>query len=316
MLLGFATAIVLLLMATARSADPGDAGRTSVMGSIGRTGLGPERDAAEVDWQDDRTMTPRTVRFHFFYPGDWNEGEAFGISYDPDDPSGPVFAAPGYTDYVDDGSPLPWWTFPLVATPGIVLCAVFWLSRGWFNRRARSAPMSEWRAQLCLGSYRGVANNAQLMLTPADGTGRRWQRVFWSPALARLTVGRTVRARVRRGFFGRAIVEVADGSLIWPLGRLRKSPSLTPVTWPRTWTFTRPPMGGLMWAILLVAPILADVQVNDGSLGLRMGSMEFAAFTAYVYAFYFHLWGCAGGVFARTPYESMPFMNTPTLDGL
>ena len=232
-----------------------------------------------------------------------------------DDPSGPVFVGPGYTDYADDGHESPWIGLFLAVT-GFALWAFFWLSRACLNLRARSAPASEWHAQVCLGVYRGATNNVQLMLTPADGTGRRWQRVFWSPALAGPAVGMTVRARVRRGFFGRTIVEVANGSLIWPLGRLRKSPSLTPVSWPRTWTFTRPPMGGLMWAILLVTPILADVQVDDGSLGLRMGSMEFAAFTAYVYAFYFHLWGCAGEVFARPPYESMPFMNTVTLDGL
>ena len=139
MLLGFAAAIVLLLVSAARSDGPADAGRTSVMGTIGRTGLGPGHDVAEVGWQDDRTMTPRTVRFRFFYPDDWHEGETFGISYDPGDPSGPVFAAPGYRGYADDGSPQPWWVFPLLATPGIVLCAVFWLSRGWLNLRARRA---------------------------------------------------------------------------------------------------------------------------------------------------------------------------------
>jgi hypothetical protein len=318
MLLGFATAIVLLLVAAARANDPAAPGRIVVIGTIGRTGLGPKHDVAEVNWQTDQGMTLRTVRFRFYYPDDWHEDEPFRVSYDPDDPSGPVFAAPGYAGYADDGRPPPWWFFPLPATAGLVLGAIFWLSRGWLNRRARSAPVSRWHAQICLGSYRGTGNNVQLMLTPArgTGTGTRWQRVFWSPALAELTAGGRVRARVTQGFFGRAIVETADGSLIWPLGRLRKRPSLTPVTWPGSWTFTRPPIGALMWAFLLVTPALADVQMEDGGLGLRMGGLEFAAFTAYVYGFFFHLWGCAGGVFARPPHESVTLTTTATWNGL
>ena len=315
MLLGFASAIVLLLVAAARADDPAAAGRTLVTGTIGRTGLGPKHDVVEVTWHDDRSMTPRTARFHFFHPDDWHEGQLFGVSYDSDDPSGRVLVGPGYTDYAGGGREAPRIGLFLAVT-GFVLCAFFWLSRGCLNLRARSAPASEWHAQVCLGIYRGTANNVQLMLTPADGTGRRWQRVFWSPALAGLAEGMTVRARVRRGFFGRAIVEAADGSLIWPTGRLRKSPSLTLYTWPWTWPSTRPPSGGLLWALLLVAPFLADVQVDDGSLALRMGGLEFAAFAAYAYGFFFHLWACSGGVFARPPSESARFTNTATWNGL
>jgi hypothetical protein len=221
----------------------------------------------------------------------------------------------GYPGYADGGRETPW-TGMWLAVTGLVLCAVFWLSRGLLNLRARSAPASEWHAQACLGLYRGTANNVQLMLTPADGTGRRWQRVFWSPALAGLAEGGTVRVRVRRGFFGRAIVEAADGSLLWPIGRLRKSPSLTLFTWPWTWTSTRPPGGGLRWALLLAAPFLADILVNGGRPGLRLEGLEFAAFAAYAYGFFFHLWGCSGGVFARPPNESQRLTNTATWNGL
>jgi hypothetical protein len=301
-LVAFGVAIWVML-ASMRSADAVDARRAVAMGTIGRTGLGDEHDVAEVVWRDGRGMS-HTARFRFYYPDDWQEGEAFGVSYDTADPGGPVFAAGGYADYIHDGR-LPSWLRVVPPVAIFVAFASSWLVRGGLNLRARSAPTSEWHARVLVDTERRVVNGILVSLDPADGTvapkDRYWQRVLWSPALAELAEGRTVRARIRHGLRGRAVIEAPDGSLIWPAGRLRTSPALTPLDWPPSWRLDRPRVGPLMTVLFLAIPFVAVIQVDHSVDALETMDPGFVALAACVYGLYFHIWGWAGGVFARVP---------------
>jgi hypothetical protein len=292
-----------MMVASMRSADAAYARRAVVTGHIGRTGLGGKHDVAEVVWRDARGGS-HTARFRFFYPGDWQEGEAFGVSYDAADPGGPVFAAGGYVDYVHDTRE-PSWVRLFIPLAMFTVVASSWLLRGALNLRARSAPASEWHARVLVDTKRRVVNGILVSLSPADGTDvpmdRYWQRVLWSPALAELTEGRTVRARVRRGFFGRAVIEAPDGSLIWPAGRLRRSPALTPLDWPLSWRLDRPRMGPLLAVFFLAIPFYAIIRADWSVHAIQTMDSEAAALVICAYGCWFHIWGWVGGVFARVP---------------
>jgi hypothetical protein len=186
-----------------------------------------------------------------------------------------------------------------------VAIASSWLLRGALNLRARSAPSSEWHARVFVDTKRRVVNGILVSLSPADSTvvpmDRYWQRVLWSLALAELAEGRTVRVRVRREFSKRAVIEAPDGSLVWPAGRLRTSPALTPLDWPPSWRLDRPRVGPRMTVFFLAIPFVAVIQVDHSVDAFQTMDPGFGALAACVYGLYFHIWGWAGGVFARVP---------------
>ena len=138
-----------------------------------------------------------------------------------------------------------------------------------------------------------------------DGRDPEWFALFLAVTglVAYVSSWSTVRARTRRGFFGRLVVEAPDGSLIWPAGRLRKSPKWSPVGWPWSWTFDRPHVGS-RWIFMAVVPPIVYPAFAHGRYGL-----DYAAGLACVYGFCIHAWGWAGGVSARVP------SGTTTLDG-
>ena len=294
-----------------RSADAAYARRPVAIGTIGRTGLGGKADVGEVVWQDQHHVS-HTARFHFAYPDEWNTGDRFDVSYDAGDPAARVYAAPPFEDSVEDERDATWVGVFLTAIT-FVLGVLGWLVRGLFSLRARSAPVSEWHVQLALGVKRRVTNYIYLVLVPVGAVppeapvppaGERWQRVIWSPALAGLVNGGTVRVRLRPGYFGRAVVEAPDGSLIWPSGRLRKRPTLSAVTWPASWTLARPVVSRGMLAFAYVTPFVAILRVGLSDL------TDMIAFIAMMYGLWFFLWGMNGGLLAMVPPDTPGFDET------
>jgi hypothetical protein len=190
----------------------------------------------------------------------------------------------------------------LLAAAVAVGCASSWVARGLFNARARSAPTSEWRVRICLATRRGLVGGVLVSLTPVDATvvpvGRYWQRVLWSPALGELARDQVVRARLRPGRFGRAVIESPDGSLIWPAGRLRRRAPLTPRAWPPSWRRDRPRLGPFVALCALLIPLAGGIVVRAA---LSAPPRAVAAFAVCCYALWFHLWGWLGGVVARVP---------------
>jgi uncharacterized protein DUF3592 len=223
-----------------------------VDGVITRTGLGEGDDVAEVTWRD-RAGASHTSRFTFGYPEEWPTGTTFPVRYDPDAPSGRIFAAPGFDDYLIsrlDGLVLGLAGALLV----VIVFAGAWCARGLLTRSARGAPVSSWQAVPMIGVSKRAAA-AVIVLVPPERSvnvdplddegmvmpdGARWQRVYWDPALDRIPPGEVVSAQISSRVTRRAVVELSDGTRIWPAGRLRRRPHWGWTYAPRQSAFRRP----------------------------------------------------------------------------
>ena len=197
--------------------------RTETLGVIARTGL-PD-DAVEVGWRDRNGKTHRSI-FVLSYPEQWRVGDRFDVRYDPEHPDRQVYPAREFVGYTfDEGLGEDKALVELVVTAAfLVLFLLMWLGRGVLNlRAARSGVIVEWEARPVLASHRLRWWSRLLLLVPDSGwEDARWQRIMWDPSFAQMSGSTMVRAHITAGRPGRAVVELPDGTRLWPAGRLRK----------------------------------------------------------------------------------------------
>jgi hypothetical protein len=235
--LGMLVAIVVSAVPVLQYYEADSRAVAEASGVVTRAGLGDDKDEGEVAWRD-AAGAPHLARSTFYHPDQWPAGEPFAVRYDPAKPGGQVFPARGFDGYVE--SSVSGDVALLVAVTLIYLLMLAgWLVRGLLAWAAASGTVSYWLA-LPLDGVSQRAHSPTLALVPKamaetgdpEGQGygvvlpegSRWQRVLWDPALDRMQPGEVVTARIGSGWARRAVVELPDGTRIWPAGRLRTRP--------------------------------------------------------------------------------------------
>jgi hypothetical protein len=131
-----------------------------------------------------------------------------------------------------------------LAVSGYLLMAGCWLLQFRRARRACDGVAESWQVLPLLGAFRQLRAPYLLLLAPSArlptppaftyNPGHcELQRFLWDPAINRLRPGDPVLVR-RYGRF--AVVDLPDGTRLWPSGALRVSD-------PKNWTLTERPSG-------------------------------------------------------------------------
>ena len=181
------------------------------------TAVDPDDDTVfRARWRDAQERE-HTQRFSTYSSND--KGDLFDVVYDPAHPDHRAFAAdPEERTEADD------YEVPMVLAAIVALGFVAgWGYRWWRFRRTRAAQAVPTTAAL----FSGAPNDGS-PLTLGRGlwlrlSDHRWQKVMWDPALHDFTEGQ-VHVHGDLHSRRRVVVELADGTLLIPVGRLRSGP--------------------------------------------------------------------------------------------
>ncbi|MEU0880493.1 hypothetical protein ABZ345_17970 [Lentzea sp. NPDC005914] len=215
-------------------------------------GYRPPDEKALVVW-DDQEGHEQTTWFELDEPDHWAPGRPFRLRYDPDEGNpkerGPylpaldrekvVSAEAGARNAEEATGWENWWPTTVIGAV-VFLVLLAWATRGWLNRSAAAGRSEPVQVVVVRGhsDNLGAKKSMALLLAPPETPldpealaelpdvprvvpGAQWQRVYWHPALERLTPGQTVTARLKDGLGARAVVEPEPHVRIWPAGRLR-----------------------------------------------------------------------------------------------
>ena len=181
------------------------------------TAIDPDDDTVfRARWRDVR-QREHTQRFSTY--SSYTKGGIFDVVYDPAHPDHMAFAAdPEERSAADD------YEVPMALAAVVALgCVAGWGYRWWRFRRTRAAPALATPAAL----FSGAPNDGS-PLTLGRGlwlrlNDDRWQKVMWAPALHDFTEGK-VQVHGDLPSRRRVVVELADGTMLIPAGRLRSKP--------------------------------------------------------------------------------------------
>lgn len=211
----------------------------------------PDKEALVV-W-DDQEGNEQTTWFELDEPEQWAPGRPFRLRYDPDEGNpkerGPylpaldretVVSAEAGAHKAEEAAGWDyWWPTALIGAV-VFLVLLAWAMRGWLNRSAAAGRSEPMRVVVVRGhsDNLGAKKSMALLLAPPEAPlelealaelpdvprvvpGARWQRVYWHPALERLTPGQEVTARLKDGLGARAVIEPEPHVRVWPAGGLR-----------------------------------------------------------------------------------------------
>lgn len=181
-------------------------------------------EGIRVRWTDSRGRV-HVQWFGTYYPDDHRPGMSFGVAYDPgaEQPTG--YASDPDNDVKSDDL-----YFGAEAAVVVAVCLLgAWGFRGWWWRRGMrraSRPMTV----VAYAAHRAMLPTSWLRLqTPSPdpehtptGILIRWQGVMWHPALDELSGPIDVLVKGDVNTRRRVVVELPDGTLLWPRTRLRR----------------------------------------------------------------------------------------------
>lgn len=199
-----------------------DRATATASGVVVEDGIGDESDI-RVRWSDAAGHV-HVQRFGIYDTDRYVEGERFPVAYDPATSAPRGFPADPEETAAEDDLLVPVFLAGVVALS--LLCVWAWrgLRFRLTTRRPGHAMTATVRTVERLVALAREATTTWLVLTGPDGEGgttTRWQRVMWHPALDDCSgpVPVTVRGYGRRR--RPVVVELADGTRLVPLGRLR-----------------------------------------------------------------------------------------------
>lgn len=198
---------------------------TIVVGTVVEDGIGDNEDV-RVRWRDD-TGTQRTTRFGIYDTDRYVKGASFPVRYDAAAPTRRPFPADREETVGEDdiwaGIVLPWALVLVVGSWWLVRLARGRLADGGVPESTRMKVLSGFNVNA--GPVAGIVRTTWAELEseePGSGGGSRFQRMQWHPALAATRSIEAVTVSRRRG--RAAVIRLADGTRLTPIGRLRTAP--------------------------------------------------------------------------------------------
>ncbi|MFF4653503.1 hypothetical protein [Streptomyces sp. NPDC001380] len=202
-----------------------DRATATARGTVVQDGIG-DNDDIRVRWRDAAART-HTQRFEIYATDRYTTGRSFLVAYDPAaaDPRG-FPADPQETAAEDD------LTVPLALTAaGTGALLLTWTLRGLLHRRTARRPGPTLPARVDIGTPLRPApfRSGDTVWIALPGAGAphaetRWQRVMWHPALDELPDAFDVVVHGDPAARRRVVPHLPDGTLLVPVGRLRRRP--------------------------------------------------------------------------------------------
>lgn len=193
----------------------------TTLGTVTEDGIGDDGDI-RVRWTDAHGAG-HSQRFGVYDTDRYVTGARFPIAYDPGQPAARGYPADPQETAAEDDITVP----QLLVAVGSILLLLNWTARGILFRRTSRRPGLPALATVLAGAAAGPALRPSrwlLLAAPEVAVGDRWQRVMWHPALDAAAGSFPVTVHGPLSGRHRVVVQLAGGTRLVPVGRLRRGP--------------------------------------------------------------------------------------------